>query len=92
VFEGKTAIELIVEHVHTQAPSPSKYTSAPIPASLERIVLACLEKSPDARPASATVLLEQLDACAFEPVWTHSRAEQRWRERAGPGRSTPALL
>ena len=83
VFEGKTAIELIVEHVHAQAPSPSQFSRAPIPDALERIVLACLEKTPDKRPASATALLEQLELCAIEPAWTQRSAEQWWRDR-GP--------
>ena len=84
VFEGKSAIELIVSHVHSQAPSPSQFSGAPIPEAFERIVLMCLEKSPDARPADANELFEQLDACSLEPAlaWTPQRAEAWWREKA----------
>jgi serine/threonine-protein kinase len=82
VFEGKSAIELIVAHVHEHAPSPSLLSLSPVPEMLEAIILACLEKSPDARPANASILLEQLEACSVEPAWTPQRAEEWWLEKA----------
>jgi serine/threonine-protein kinase len=80
VFEGKSAIEVIVSHVHERAPSPSLLSLSPVPDALEQIVLACLEKSPDARPESASALLERLEACSIEPAWTAQRAEAWWQE------------
>jgi hypothetical protein len=50
-----------------------------IPAELEALVLACLEKDPARRPESAAELLRRLEACAIEP-WDSDDAEAWWLE------------
>ena len=50
-----------------------------IPADLEAIVLACLNKDPDRRPQSAAELRRRVEACAVEP-WDSARALAWWRE------------
>jgi len=41
-------------------------------------LLACLEKRPEDRPASAHVLGERLRACAARGSWTNARAADWW--------------
>jgi serine/threonine-protein kinase len=79
VFEGTNPMQMIVDHVRTPAVPPSKRTSRPIPAELERIVLRCLEKAPGQRPASASELSRELQALGIEALWTESRAREWWR-------------
>jgi len=57
---------------------PSVRAGRALPADLERLVLACLEKLPDARPASAAVLGAELAACADAGEWTRADAEAWW--------------
>ena len=59
-FEGDTPLQTVLKHLQ-QPPEPlSRITERPIPAGLEELVLACLAKRPDERPASAAELSRQL--------------------------------
>src|SRR5262245_31897433 len=46
VFEAKNAVDLFAQHLHTTHIPPSQRTEIPIPAELDALVLACLEKDP----------------------------------------------
>ena len=59
-FEGRSPQQLLAAHL-TETPVPPSTLRDGIPEALERVVLHCLEKDPDARPASAEALLELLD-------------------------------
>lgn len=80
VFEGEGALAIITKHVSDPAPAPSSCTELPIPESLDRLILECLQKDPARRPANALALLERLEACATDPVdaWTPERAALWW--------------
>ncbi len=83
VFGGTTAVEVCSHHLHTPPESPSARLGAPVPGALEALVLACLQKDPADRPATATRVLEALEACAIEPPWS-SRDAAEWWEEYGP--------
>ena len=70
----------MIHHARTPAPPPSKASDRPIPERLEQIVLACLEKAPERRPASAVELWQQLGDVTLDSSWTPERAESWWRE------------
>jgi serine/threonine-protein kinase len=61
VFEGKTAVDLCVQHVTAQPKPMSEMTKNPIPPRLEEIILQCLAKKPEQRPESATALARLLE-------------------------------
>ena len=55
-----------------------------MPEALAALVLACLEKDPSRRPASASLLRERLGALAQAHPWSEDDARawwERWRER-----------
>jgi len=79
VFTGEP-LAVMVHHARTTPKPPSAITESPIPAQLEEIVLACLEKKPENRPASAHELWRRLGEIAFTTPWTPERAEHWWRE------------
>ncbi len=78
VFDGKTMLELCGQHLH-QLPAPMSAHGVSVPADLEAIVLACLEKDPARRPQTAVELRRRIEACTVEP-WDSDRARGWWRE------------
>ena len=79
VFEGETAIQVILKHLDEWPVPPSRRTHLPIPPALERVVLACLAKRPEDRPASAGELARMLAAAEAEP-WEQQDAVRWWDE------------
>jgi serine/threonine-protein kinase len=78
VFDASTAMSMAIAHVEQQPEAPSRRTEVRIPASLERIVMACLEKKPEDRPQSATELAGLLDQCTDIAPWTRADADRWW--------------
>ena len=63
VFNGVTALEMMVGHVHMQPKPLSERTHQKIPEDLEKLVLDCLKKEPTERPTMKEVG-DRLAACA----------------------------
>jgi serine/threonine-protein kinase len=88
VFGGVTLVEICSQHIH-QAPVPPSHRRPEVPAALDAVVLACLAKKPDDRPADAAALAALLRACKIEE-WTREDAGASWakpeveRERPKP--------
>ena len=78
VFQGGSILEVVARHVHAAPDLPSTRLGAPVSADLEAVLLACLAKRPDDRPATAQVLRERLLACVAAGRWTNARAAQWW--------------
>ena len=83
VFEGNTVLEVCHQHLNVPPVPPSARAGRPVPETLERIVLACLEKDPAARPASAKELERRLLDVRDAGTWNTLDAERWWNER-GP--------
>jgi hypothetical protein len=81
VFEGKSVIELCIQHLH-QPPPPFAERGVEVPSELEAIVLACLEKQPERRPQTAAELRRRLEACSVTP-WDGDQANAWWRQYGG---------
>ena len=84
VFAAKTPEQMLLHHARTTPAPPSRMSELPIPRAIDEIVLRCLAKSPDDRPASALDLEAALSEVAFERPWTQDRA-RAWWELHGPG-------
>ena len=92
VFEGTTAMDVVLKHV-TRTPDAPSTRAAGVPPALDALVLTCLEKDPAARPASAEALAAELRELARAlPEWTPERARDWWEDHAPEARSHPARL
>ncbi len=76
VFGGKSIVEVCSQHL-TDCPEPFATRGVTVPADLEAVVLACLEKDPANRPQDAGELRRRLAACAVEP-WDAESARTWW--------------
>jgi eukaryotic-like serine/threonine-protein kinase len=92
VFDDPNPTRLALRHLNDKPEPLSRRSSRPVAPDLEAIVMQCLEKRPDDRPASAAVVADRLAACRVEK-WTTGDA-RRWWERELPPDSpwrAPAL-
>ncbi len=87
VFEGATPMDILIEHVKTRPTPPSQKTSQAIPARLEEIILACLQKDPENRPQTAREVERMLASVPLSEAWTEEHAETWWQEH--PPESAP---
>jgi serine/threonine-protein kinase len=92
-FDGDNAMQVAMKHVGAKVVPPSQLSPAPIPARLEELVLACLEKDPSARPGNVEERGAELAALAQAGGWDNRRALAWWDERLPAGataETTPA--
>jgi serine/threonine-protein kinase len=80
VFDGESIVAVCGHHLLTPPEPPSSRIGAPVPGDLERLLLDCLAKPTDARPASASLLRNRLRACACAADWDETRAAAWWAE------------
>jgi len=83
VFEGTNAIEICAQHLSAIPEPPSSVTERDVNPDLERIIMQCLEKKRDNRPASGAEVAEQLQGLAIDP-WSQRHAAHWW-ETEGSG-------
>jgi len=72
-FDARTAAEMIGAQLHEE-PTP---LDGP-PEDLAQVVMKCLAKRPDDRPASASAFRESLGLCADSGHWTEEAAAEWW--------------
>ncbi len=78
VFESGSIVEVFAHHLHTEPTPPSARIGHAFPTDLETLILQCLAKDPDARPASARELRQALAVCASTTPWSLDRAAELW--------------
>ncbi len=78
VFDEPTPMATAIAHIEKAPPPPSRRSELPVPASLERAIMACLEKKREARPQSVAELASLLEECTDVPPWTPSDAKEWW--------------
>jgi serine/threonine-protein kinase len=79
-FEAQTLVEICALHLHQPPVPPSEKLGRALPGELEELILTCLEKSSDKRPAGAEALQEALARCAEHSPWSAEDARAFWRE------------
>lgn len=85
VFDEKTLAATAMAHVQKTPEPPSARTGKPVPAELEKLILACLAKNPAERPASAAVLRRMLLELKNVPPWDAAEADRWWESvKAAP--------
>jgi len=92
VFKGRTAAEVCTQHVHNEPVPPSKRRASPVPADLESLILACLEKDPAQRPQTANHIRARLWAGGTAAEWNTDRARRWWRENGEAVRDRRAVV
>ncbi len=96
VFEGKTSVDVCVQHVTSIPTPPSAVAAIQISDALEQVIMRCLEKSPTARPTAAA-LAKLLRAMPPHGNWTEDEALAWWvefrkrEERSADRPSNPTL-
>lgn len=80
VFQGRSVVELCGHHLHTAAEFPHTERER-VPEPLQALVLSCLAKKPDQRPASANQLAAQLLSSGVE-TWSQEQATAWWATAA----------
>jgi serine/threonine-protein kinase len=83
VFSGDTPVATAVAHVQNAPVPPGVRSPFHIPAALDVLIIECLAKDPDQRPASAEILSERLEATIGADAWTRDAA-RAWWERNQP--------
>jgi len=78
VFEGDTALSVLMQHVRDAPVPPSERTEINVPEDLEKIILACLSKSPEDRPRTAAELDRRLATVAIDGEWGQDAAQRWW--------------
>jgi serine/threonine-protein kinase len=90
LFGGATTVEVCSHHLHSLPVAPSERLGRPVPAGLERLILACLEKDPARRPGSAAELRDALQDLDDVGRWGEREARDWWeRWRRGRGERPP---
>jgi eukaryotic-like serine/threonine-protein kinase len=80
VFDGKTSVEVCVQHASTEPVPPSERTTNKIPADLEDLIMACLAKEPAERPVSARALRLALGQLPAAAAWDETAAMVWWHD------------
>ena len=81
VFSGANVVDIFRQHLSEAPQSPSERLGRELPADLEAVILQCLAKDRNERPASAAVLAEALQACESAGTWSARDAQTWWEAR-----------
>lgn len=78
VFEADSPMKMFVQHLQTTPVPPSQRSELAIPAEIDALVLACLEKDPNRRPQTIDEVLRLIDAYRPRQAWTNQAAKAWW--------------
>jgi serine/threonine protein kinase len=93
VFDAASLMDIIQQHLDAKPALPTERLGEPISPDLEQVIMACLAKSPEDRPQTASQLGEALARCAPLHPWTAADADRWWKEHfsSGPFEQTIAI-
>jgi len=78
VFEGETAMKVMMHHVQSIPASPSQRSELQIPQGLDAALLKCLEKDPDKRFQNADEFASALRDSFPGELWLPDKAREWW--------------
>jgi serine/threonine protein kinase len=78
LFESEEVDELLERLVKQTPPRPSEWLNGKISTELEQLIMRCLAKNREQRPATAEELDESLAKCVGQPAWTDEAAQSWW--------------
>ena len=84
LYTGNDALDICLKQVSELPPTPSQRLKEPIASDLEQLIMSCLQKSPEKRPASAEALSESLAKCINVHDWNSQLGLRWWRENGQP--------
>jgi len=80
VFDHDRAMPMIRAHLSEPPPRSSSHSKFTVPPELDEILLTCLAKDPNDRPANAGLLRRSLEAVPLPKRWDQDRAAAWWNE------------
>lgn len=80
VFDGKNIVGICNKHLQTEPETPSSRLGRPIDKGLEQLILRCLSKQPNDRPATAELIETELQQCQAIQTWNRNAARSWWAE------------
>ncbi len=80
IFEGDNNLEITNQIMHASAPRAAASGVPGIPAALDALIAACLEKDRARRPQSADAVIDALDRLSSRLAWTQADADAWWSE------------
>jgi serine/threonine-protein kinase len=79
VFRASSVLQMAMKHMEEAPRRPSDVQPANgIPPELDQLVLRCLSKKPEDRPADALTLLAMITPLARAMPWTPEEASEWW--------------
>jgi len=89
VFDADNTFQMVAKHLNHEPVAPSVRAGIEIPNELERLVLSCLAKKPEARPHNAAELSRSLGDIDVEG-WTDAHAKEWWANIATGPKAVPS--
>ncbi|MGD2136331.1 MAG: serine/threonine-protein kinase, partial [Gemmatimonadales bacterium] len=78
VFDSDNPVKMMHQHISEDPVPPSRRTELTIPQALDGLILDCLAKDPDARPATVEEVARRLSGVPLSEPWTTERARRWW--------------
>ena len=93
VFERLSTQEMLIAHVAQEPPKPSgRVEGVDIPRDLENLIMQCLAKEADDRPADARTLGRSLEVLGLAGKWTEDRRTKWWADHDRSKSASPAAV
>ena len=81
IFHDASGDDLQLRILHTE-PAPLAADSQALPSALAEVVMRCMKKKPEERPASVAELLATLEQLALSAPWSQAQAGEWWKNHA----------
>jgi eukaryotic-like serine/threonine-protein kinase len=79
VFDADTPMKVLMQHLQDEPIPPSRRAKHPIPSEIDDLVLACLRKNPNDRPAGVEAILDMARDCRTGESWDERTAKTWWQ-------------